>query len=117
MKESIGFIGLGIMGSGMTANLLKAGFDVIVWNRSPGRITPLAQAGAAVAASPAAVSVSSIIVIVCVSDTPDVEEVLLGPNGVINGIRAGSLVIDCSTISPTVTKSIAVFSSRRRHTR
>ena len=107
MKESIGFIGLGIMGSGMTANLLKAGFDVIVWNRSPGRITPLAQAGAAVAASPAAVAASSSIVIVCVSDTPDVEEVLLGPNGVIGGIRAGSLVIDCSTISPTVTKAIA----------
>lgn len=95
------------MGSGMTANLLKAGFDVIVWNRSPGRITPLAQAGAAVAASPAAVAASSSLVIVCVSDTPDVEEVLLGPNGVINGIRPGSLVIDCSTISPTITRAIA----------
>lgn len=95
------------MGSGMSANLLKAGFDVIVWNRSPGRITPLAQAGAAVAASPAAVAASSSLVIVCVSDTPDVEEVLLGPNGVINGIRPGSLVIDCSTISPTITRAIA----------
>lgn len=107
MNEKIGFIGLGIMGSGMAANVLKAGYDVIVWNRTPGRITPLARAGAAVAANPAAVAAGSEIVIICVSDTPDVEEVVLGPNGVIKGIRAGSLVIDCSTISPTVTKEIA----------
>ena len=107
MNESIGFIGLGIMGSGMAANLLRAGFDVTVWNRSPGRITPLAQAGAAVADSPAAVAGSSTLIITCVSDTPDVEEVVLGKNGVIETIRPGSLVIDCSTISPTATKAIA----------
>lgn len=107
MNESIGFIGLGIMGSGMAANLLRAGFDVTVWNRSPGRITPLAVAGAAVADSPAAVAESSTLIVTCVSDTPDVEEVILGKNGVIETIRPGSLVVDCSTISPTATKAIA----------
>lgn len=107
MKESIGFIGLGIMGGGMAANLLKAGYDVTVWNRTPGRITPLAQAGVAVADNAAAVAASATIIIICVSDTPDVEEVILGPQGVIERIRAGSLVIDCSTISPTSTRAIA----------
>lgn len=107
MTESIGFIGLGIMGGGMSANLLRAGFDVTVWNRTPGRITPLAQAGAAVADSPTAVAQTSTIIVICVSDTPDVEEVILGTEGIIHGIRPGSLVIDCSTISPNATKEIA----------
>lgn len=107
MNESIGFIGLGIMGSGMAANLLRAGFNVTVWNRRPARITPLAGAGAAVADNPAAVAESSTIIVTCVSDTPDVEEVILGPQGIINGVRSGSLVIDCSTISPNATKAIA----------
>ncbi len=107
MNESIGFIGLGIMGSGMAANLLRAGFNVTVWNRTPARITPLAGAGAAVADNPAAVAESSTIIVTCVSDTPDVEEVILGSRGIINGVRSGSLVIDCSTISPNATKAIA----------
>ena len=112
MNESIGFIGLGIMGSGMAANLLKAGFNLTVWNRTPARITPLAEAGAAVADDPAAVAESSTIIIICVSDTPDVEEVILGTQNadsrsVLQGIRSGSLVIDCSTISPNATKEIA----------
>jgi len=107
MNESIGFIGLGIMGSGMAANLLRAGFNVTVWNRTPARITPLAGAGAAVADNPAAVAESSTIIVTCVSDTPDVEEVILGPQGIIDGVRSGSLVIDCSTISPNATKAIA----------
>jgi 3-hydroxyisobutyrate dehydrogenase len=107
MKESIGFIGLGIMGRGMAANLLRAGYDLTVWNRTPGRITPLAQAGAAVAESPAGVAASSDIILICVSDTPDVEEVILGPRGIIHRARPGSLVIDCSTISPAATRTIA----------
>ena len=100
------------MGSGMAANLLRAGFNVTVWNRTPARITPLAEAGAAVADDPAAVAESSTIIITCISDTPDVEEVILGaqgtdPRSVLQGIRSGSLVIDCSTISPNATKEIA----------
>jgi 3-hydroxyisobutyrate dehydrogenase len=107
MKESIGFIGLGIMGGGMAANLLKAGINLTVWNRTPGRITALAQAGAGVGDSPADVAAGSDIIITCVSDTPDVEAVILGPRGVIERARPGSLVIDCSTISPAATREIA----------
>ncbi len=107
MNESIGFIGLGIMGGGMAANLLKARFNLTVWNRTPGRITPLARAGAGVADSAADIAAGSDIIIICVSDTPDVEEVILGPRGVIERARPGSLVIDCSTISPAATRDIA----------
>ena len=106
MKESIGFIGLGIMGGAMAANVLRAGYDLTVWNRTPGRITPLAEAGAAVAAGPADLAGRSDIIITCVSDTPDVEAVILGPGGVIEGARPGALVIDCSTISPEATRII-----------
>lgn len=106
MKESVGFIGLGIMGGAMAANLLRAGFDLTVWNRTPSRITPLAQAGAAVGDSPSDVAARSGIVVTCVSDTPDVEAVILGANGILNGARPGTLVIDCSTISPQVTRAI-----------
>ena len=107
MKESIGFIGLGIMGGAMAANVLRAGYDLTVWNRTPGRITPLAEAGAAVATGPADLAARSDIIITCVSDTPDVEAVILGPGGVIEGARPGALVIDCSTISPEATRTIA----------
>lgn len=107
MKESIGFIGLGIMGGAMAANILRAGYDLTVWNRTPGRITPLAEAGAAVAAGPADLAARSDVIITCVSDTPDVEAVILGPDGVLQGVRPGSLVIDCSTISPEATRAIA----------
>ena len=107
MNEKVGFIGLGIMGGAMAANLLKAGFDVTVWNRTPSRITPLAQAGAAVGDHPADVAGRSDIIVVCVSDTPDVEAVVLGPDGVLAGARPGALVIECSTISPEATRAIA----------
>lgn len=107
MKESIGFIGLGIMGGAMAHNLLKAGFDLCVWNRTPNRMTPLAEAGAAVGGSPADVASQSDIIIICVSDTPDVEEVTFGKQGIIQEAHSGMLVIDCSTISPEATRGIA----------
>ncbi|GIV77194.1 NAD(P)-dependent oxidoreductase [Litorilinea aerophila] len=107
MSERVGFIGLGIMGRGMAANLLKAGFTVRVWNRTASRMEPLVAQGAEAGESPADVAAHSDIVITCVSDTPDVEEVILGEKGVIHGAKPGSLVIDCSTISPKVTRQIA----------
>jgi 3-hydroxyisobutyrate dehydrogenase len=107
MAETIGFIGLGIMGRGMAANLLKAGFSVRVWNRTAERMTPLVEAGATAANSPADVAAHSSIIITCVSDTPDVEAVILGRDGVIDGALAGSLVVDMSTISPQTTRDIA----------
>jgi 3-hydroxyisobutyrate dehydrogenase len=106
-QEKIGFIGLGIMGRGMAANLLKGGFEVCVWNRTASRMTPLVEAGATAGANPADVASKSDIIITCVSDTPDVKAVILGDNGVIHGAKAGSLVIDMSTISPQVTVEIA----------
>lgn len=107
MREEVGFIGLGIMGRGMVNNLLRAGFPVRVWNRTASRMDELVGAGATAGASPADVAAHSTIVISCVSDTPDVEAVLLGPNGVIEGAQPGTLMIDMSTISPQATTSIA----------
>jgi 3-hydroxyisobutyrate dehydrogenase len=107
MSERIGFIGLGIMGRGMANNLLKAGFAVRVWNRSAGRMDSLVEAGAVAGTSPADVAANSDIIITCVSDTPDVENVILNENGVIHGAQEGALVIDCSTISPQATVEIA----------
>ena len=107
MSEKIGFIGLGIMGRGMVANLLKAGFVVSVWNRTASRVEPFVAHGATVGASPADVAAHSDIIIICVSDTPDVEAVILGENGVIHGVNSGALVIDMSTISPHATRDIA----------
>jgi len=107
MSERIGFIGLGIMGQGMVRNLLKAGFAVRVWNRTAAKAEPLVAEGAQMGVSPADVAANSDIIITCVSDTPDVEAVILGEDGVINGAQSGTLVIDCSTISPQATREIA----------
>ncbi len=107
MGERIGFIGLGIMGGGMAANLLGAGFDVTVWNRTPAKSEALGAKGAKRAASPRAVAEASDIVLVCVSDTPDVREVIFGEEGVARGAREGMLVVDHSTIAPGETKRIA----------
>lgn len=107
MSERIGFVGLGIMGRGMVRNLLKNGFSVRVWNRTVSRSEELAQDGASIGSSPADVAAHSDIIITCVSDTPDVEQVILGENGIIHGAAAGSLVIDMSTISPQATLEIA----------
>lgn len=113
MAERVGFIGLGIMGGGMARNLLKNGFAVTVWNRSADKVTPILEAGASAGDSPADVAAKSDIVITCVSDTPDVEAVILGENGVIHGLKAGGLVIDMSTISPKATREIAARLSER----
>ena len=107
MSERIGFVGLGIMGQGMAHNLLKAGFPLRVWNRTAARMDSLIEAGAEAGSSPADVAANSDITIVCVSDTPDVERVVLGEDGILQGANAGSLVIDCSTISPQATREIA----------
>jgi len=113
MAEQIGFIGLGIMGQGMARNLLRAGFDLVVWNRTPSKMDALVSEGASAAGSPAELARACDIVITCVSDTPDVEAVVLGENGVIHGLREGSLLIDMSTISPKVTREIAARLAER----
>ena len=104
----IGFIGLGIMGHAMAQNLITQGFDTVVWNRTTSRADDLVVLGGTVAASPSDVAREADIVMVCVSDTPDVEAVVFGPDGVSAGISPGSLIIDHSTISPGATKDFAL---------
>ena len=105
--KRIGFIGLGIMGGAMSMNLLKAGFPLTVWNRTPEKMRPLLEAGAKPMDSPKEVAERADIVIDMVTDSKDVEEVLLGREGVIHGARPGTIVVDMSTISPIVTREIA----------
>jgi len=105
--ERIGFCGLGTMGTFMAGNLRKAGFEVTVWNRTPGKAGDLVAMGCREAATPADVARSADIVVTCVSDTPDVEAVLFGADGVAAGIASGGMVIDCSTISPDATRAFA----------
>jgi 3-hydroxyisobutyrate dehydrogenase-like beta-hydroxyacid dehydrogenase len=99
-SERVGFLGLGTMGAAMAANLARAGFAVTAWNRSPGRAPELDALGVSRSATPADVARSVDVLVICVSDTPDVEAVVFGPDGVASGARAGQLVIDCSTIAP-----------------
>jgi 3-hydroxyisobutyrate dehydrogenase-like beta-hydroxyacid dehydrogenase len=107
MSERVGFIGLGIMGSGMARNLLKKGFDLTIWNRTPGKMEDIAREGAKPAGSPADLATQCGVIVICVSDTPDVEAVLFGEKGVIHGVQEGALVVDCSTISPIKTQEFA----------
>ncbi|MBK5962999.1 2-hydroxy-3-oxopropionate reductase [Thiocystis minor] len=107
MTNSIGFIGLGIMGCPMALNLRRAGFDLAVYARRAESMRPLAEAGARICASPAEVARRADVIFTMVADTPDVEAVILGENGVIEGARAGAAVVDMSTISPSVTRVIA----------
>lgn len=100
----LGFIGLGIMGRGMTANLVDAGHQVTVWNRTRGKADGL---DVTVADSPTNAGSGSDIVFVCVSDTPDVEEVVFGDGGVIYAMGEGAVLVDHSTISPVATKGFA----------
>lgn len=105
--ERVGFVGLGIMGAPMAANLLKAGFQVTVWNRTPARMEPLLELGAAGAGSPAEVAAISSVTISCVTNSPDVEAVALGPGGIAEGAGPGSVCIDCSTIAPETARHVA----------
>jgi 3-hydroxyisobutyrate dehydrogenase len=95
------------MGAAMAGHVARGGFPLTVWNRTAGKAAELVALGAAAADSPASAAAGSDIVVVCVSDTPDVESVLFGEDGASAGLGAGSLVIDCSTISPSATRDFA----------
>ena len=107
MRERLGFIGLGIMGRPMASHLLKAGYSLTVWNRSSGAVDQLVEQGARRATGPAGVARHSDVVFTMVGDSPDVEQVILGPGGVLEGARPGLIIIDMTTISPEVTRRIA----------
>jgi len=107
METKIGFIGLGIMGKPMAANLMKAGYSLVVYNRTRDKTKRLVEAGAKEGHSPKDVAAHSDVVLTIVTDTPDVERVILGEDGVILGGRPGQIVIDMSTISPDATRRMA----------
>ena len=99
-KERVCFVGLGTMGAFMAANLARAGFPLTVWNRTAGRASELVALGATEVASPAALGGACDVVVACLTDSPQVEEVLFGPEGLAEGLAPGALFIDCSTLSP-----------------
>lgn len=106
-EETIGFIGLGIMGGPMAGNLLRAGYPLIVHNRTRAKEETLVSDGARAADSPREVASGSDIVITMLPDSPDVEQVYLGDGGVIAGAREGQLLIDMSSIAPAVARAVA----------
>ncbi|MGE2834890.1 2-hydroxy-3-oxopropionate reductase [Mycobacterium sp. SMC-4] len=104
---NIGFIGLGVMGMPMAGHLLDAGHQVVAFNRSRAKVDELEARGAVAGTSPAQVGEKSDVVVTMLPDSPDVEEVLFGTDGVVSTLRSGALVIDCSTISPDAAVAIA----------
>ena len=113
MADTVGFIGLGIMGKPMAKNLIEAGHELVVYNRTREKAEELAGAGATVAGSPREVAEQSGVIITMLPDSPQVEEVLLGEEGIFEGIREGALIVDMSTISPVVTEELAAQAAEK----
>jgi 2-hydroxy-3-oxopropionate reductase len=113
MPDTVGFIGLGLMGKPMARNLLKRGFPLVVHSRSPAPVEELAAAGATRAASPADVARLATRIITMLPDSPDVEQVLEGPQGIFSAVRAGTILIDSSSISPAVARRLAEAARER----
>ncbi len=109
MRESIGFIGLGLMGQPMALNLLKSGHPLSAFNRTRGKAEPLERAGARVARTPAEAAREAQVVITIVSDTAAMEEVTSGKDGILETIRPGAVLIDSSTISPAASRKLAAL--------
>jgi 2-hydroxy-3-oxopropionate reductase len=107
MADTVGFIGLGLMGKPMAKNLLKRGYPVVAHSRSPGPVDELVAAGATRAASPAEVARQATRIITMVPDSADVAQVLEGPNGIFQTIQPGTIVIDMSSIAPAVARRLA----------
>ena len=113
MADTIGFIGLGLMGRPMAHNLLKRGFSVVVHSRSPGPVDELVKAGATRAPSPAAVARLATRIVTMLPDSPDVEQVLEGAEGVFTALQRGTIIIDSSSISPAVARRLAEAAAAR----
>jgi 2-hydroxy-3-oxopropionate reductase len=105
MADTVGFIGLGIMGKPMAENLIEAGYDLVVYNRTRAKAEELE--GAMVAGSPKEVAERSDLIITMLPDSPQVDEVLAGEDGVFEGVEEGNLIVDMSTISPVVTEELS----------
>lgn len=113
MKPTVGMIGLGLMGKPMAANLLKAGFSLVVWNRTGAKAEELVRAGAKVAGTPREAAAASDVLLTIVSDPPALEAVLWGDMGALGGLRRGSTYIDSSTVAPALARRIAATCAER----
>jgi 3-hydroxyisobutyrate dehydrogenase-like beta-hydroxyacid dehydrogenase len=113
VKPAVGFIGLGLMGRPMVANLLKKEFAVTVWNRTPARAAELVAQGARMAATPREAAAAADVLITIVSDPPAIEEVVWGKDGALEGLRRGSVFVDSSTISPGLARKEAAACAER----
>src|SRR5690349_5320916 len=102
----IGFIGLGIMGKPMSRNLLKAGYSLVVYDVVPGPVAELTAAGAARGETARDTAANADVIITMLPDGPDVEAAVLGPGGVLEGARRGSVIVDMSSINPTVSQKV-----------
>lgn len=111
--KKVGFIGLGIMGKPMSLNLIKAGYSLVVMDRNPVVLEQLVAAGASVANSPADVARQAEVIITMLPNSPHVQEVVLGENGIAEGAKLGTVVIDMSSIAPLVSREIAVSLEQR----
>lgn len=105
--KKIGFIGLGIMGKPMSKNLLKAGYELVVYDINAGSVQEVVEAGAAAGTSPQDVAAKAEVIITMLPNSPQVKEVILGTNGVLEGAKKGSLVIDMSSIAPLVSREVS----------
>ena len=103
----IGFIGLGIMGKPMSKNLLKAGYQLVVCNLVKAAVAEVAAAGAQTAATPKEVAAQTEIIITMLPNSPQVKQVVLGKDGILEGAKAGSVVVDMSSIAPLVSREVA----------
>ena len=113
MKPTVGLIGLGLMGGPMGRNLLKAGFPLVVWNRTKAKADELVGEGAKLGADPRAVAEQADVLITIVSDPAALEEVLFGARGAMEGLRSGSALIDSSTVSPELARRVAAACAER----
>lgn len=104
---SIAFAGIGLMGLRMCRRLLAAGFPLTVWNRSPDKCAPLVEAGARQAYTPAELCTAADVVLLCLADTAVVREVVFGAGGIVEGARAGQVLVDHSSLEPAATRAMA----------
>ena len=112
MTPAIGFVGLGIMGKPMARNLMKAGYSLTIYNRSRGAMDELAAEGAELAGSSMEVAERTEIFIAMVPDSPDSEDVVIGPKGALKGAKAGSVIIDMSSIAPLTSQKLAAEAAK-----
>jgi len=106
-KPVVGFIGLGVMGGPMARNVLKAGFTLVVHNRSQGKVDAMVALGAQAGGSPRGVAERADVILMCLPDAPDVQKVMAGPDGVLSGLRPGQVIVDMSTSSASLARELA----------